>query len=183
MRPRILLTLLATALVLTAGWQAWANFTEEGIRSSTIDGGGGTSSASNLVLRGTAGQPDAGRSSAGELVLNGGFWPVPTRDRLVGVDDLPPALQIRLNAPVPNPFNPRTTISFDLADPAEVRLEIFDLRGRHVRRLAEGSFTAGRHEIEWNGTSDAGRQVASGVYFVSLQSDSGIQTQKMTLYK
>jgi flagellar hook assembly protein FlgD len=117
------------------------------------------------------------------LVLNGGFWPVPTRDRLVGVDGLPSALDVRLNAPVPNPFNPRTTISFELAAAAEVRLQIYDLRGRHVRQLAAGSFTAGRHEIEWNGVSDGGQQVASGVYFVSLQSDSGIQTQKMTLYK
>jgi FlgD Ig-like domain len=183
MRIRLLLTLSALALVLTAGWRAWASFSEEGIRSFTIDGGGGLTTADSLVLRGSIGQPDAGRSSAGSLELNGGFWSGQSRDRLVAVDERPVVLDVQLNPPVPNPFNPQTTVSCDLANATYVRLEIHDVRGRHVRQLADKMFPAGRHEFKWNGTTDAGRQVASGVYFVTLLSDGEPRTQKMTLYK
>jgi aminopeptidase N len=85
--------------------------------------------------------------------------------------DVPPVV---LNGPVlepnhPNPFNPTTTIPFLLPEPGPVRLRVYDLQGRLVRQLASGTQTAGRHEVVWDGRSDDGRAVASGVYLCRLE--------------
>src|SRR5262249_44747444 len=63
-----------------------------------------------------------------------------------------------LQACVPNPFNPTTTIAFDLAHEGAVQLRIVDVRGRVLRTLAQGSWPAGRHVLSWNGTDDAGNR-------------------------
>jgi len=67
----------------------------------------------------------------------------------------------------PNPCNPLTTISMDLPDAvmAEAELQIFDIRGRHVRTLRGAGSTSGRVALRWDGTDDAGGGVASGRYF------------------
>jgi hypothetical protein len=89
-----------------------------------------------------------------------------------------------LHACCPNPFNPRTTIYFDLPEEARVSLWIFDAAGRTVRRLLqEDTVTAGRHSAVWNGRDDAGRQVAAGVYFCRLRAGTFRQTRPMTLLK
>ena len=69
----------------------------------------------------------------------------------------------------PNPFNPRTAIRFALADDANPRLRIYDLRGRAVRTLEPGWLPAGEHRVIWEGTDDNGRSVASGNYLVRLE--------------
>jgi hypothetical protein len=95
----------------------------------------------------------------------------------------PPA-RYALHACCPNPFNPRTTIRFDLPEPARVDLEIYDAAGRVVRRLLrEESRKAGGHTAVWNGRDDAGRQVAAGVYFCRLRAGAFHQTRPMTLLK
>lgn len=91
-----------------------------------------------------------------------------------------PAYQLTAH---PNPFNPRTSVWFDLPRSGEVSLEVFDATGRHVRTLACGAYEAGRHEVQWNGVNDDGRPVSSGVYFVVLGRDGGSQPLKVTLLK
>jgi hypothetical protein len=88
----------------------------------------------------------------------------------------------------PNPFNPSTTIRFALPFASRVRLEVFNLLGQRVAVLAEGSFTAGHHEVVWNALSEAKRSVASGVYFYRLDAtgSSGerfLDTKKIVLLK
>jgi PKD repeat protein len=98
-------------------------------------------------------------------------------------DDGPPA-RFHLAQNVPNPFNPLTTISFDLARPSDVTLQVHDLQGRLVRTLLRGeTVEQGRSSIVWNGKSDAGQQVAAGVYFYSIQADGFRDTRRMTLLK
>jgi subtilisin-like proprotein convertase family protein len=92
-------------------------------------------------------------------------------------------LATRLAGNVPNPFNPSTTVAFSLGRPGVVRLEIFDARGRLVRRLTNDVYEAGRHELVWNGTDDAGAPVASGVYFALLDADDTTDVNKMMLLK
>jgi len=65
----------------------------------------------------------------------------------------------------PNPFNPRLVIEYSLARPGELRLEVFDIKGRLVRVLADESRPAGDGRSVWDGTDDASRPVASGTYF------------------
>ncbi len=89
----------------------------------------------------------------------------------VGPPDAPAAT--RLVAATPNPFNPQTTIVFDLAAPARCRLAVHDLQGRLVRSLVAADLPAGRHEARWDGRDRDGRPAASGVYVARLAADPG----------
>jgi len=80
-----------------------------------------------------------------------------------------PPLRTRLRGHHPNPFNPRTTIRFDLATHAHARLAIHDVSGRLVRTLVDGPLPAGEHEARWDGRDARGERVASGVYLCRLQ--------------
>jgi len=71
-----------------------------------------------------------------------------------------------LGLPSPNPFHGATSIRFGLAQPANVRLELFDLAGRRVRTLASGVLEAGPHAVSWDGRDERGAEVGAGVYFV-----------------
>jgi len=66
----------------------------------------------------------------------------------------------------PNPFNARTTIIYDLKDWSRVRLEIYDIRGRKLRKLLQTTKPPGRHSTSWDGKDGSGRKTASGIYFV-----------------
>jgi photosystem II stability/assembly factor-like uncharacterized protein len=87
----------------------------------------------------------------------------------------------------PNPFNPSTTIPFDIPDPAgtgrarRVDLDIYSLRGARVRNLIHGDLDPGRHEIVWTGRDDAGRRVASGVYLCVLKVGGTTAIRKMMI--
>ena len=83
----------------------------------------------------------------------------------------------------PNPFNPSTTISFDLPRGMTVSLDVLALDGRRVAELVRDALPAGRHEVTWQGRNDQGGVVASGVYFARLVCDGEVQTTKMTLTK
>ena len=96
-------------------------------------------------------------------------------------DDLP--LVSRLHANYPNPFNPRTTIKFDLKQSGPVELAVFDVAGRLVMRLVNQDVPAGIHESIWEGTDTSGREAAAGVYFFRLKTRDTIDTKRMTLIK
>jgi hypothetical protein len=94
-----------------------------------------------------------------------------------------PAREMVLEQNQPNPFNPQTSIRFYLPARGSVALHVFDVRGALVRRLATGTFDAGSHTVVWDGTDQAGRPVASGVYVYRLTSDRHSQIKKMMLLK
>ena len=75
---------------------------------------------------------------------------------------------MRLLANIPNPFNPRTDLRFELAVPADVYLTIIDAAGRRVRTAHLRGVPAGVHSWTWDGTDDGGRAVGSGVYLVQV---------------
>ncbi len=81
-----------------------------------------------------------------------------------------PTSRSALHPAAPNPFNPRTVLSFDLERKADVTLRVFDVRGRLVQTvLDDEQLSAGRHSRVWNGTDAAGRPVAAGVYLYRLE--------------
>lgn len=92
---------------------------------------------------------------------------------------LPTAMALMQN--YPNPFNPETTIRFDLASEASVSVRIYDVTGQVVRTLVTGQLPAGSYTELWDGRSDAGVRVGSGVYFFELQAGSFTSMKKMTL--
>ena len=76
-------------------------------------------------------------------------------------------------ASAPNPFDGATTVSFRLARPSQVQLDVFGVDGRQVRRLADWPLPAGPHSVAWNGLDDAGRPASAGVYLIRLRSADG----------
>lgn len=88
-----------------------------------------------------------------------------------------------LGAPYPNPFNPSTTVSFDLAVAGRAELAIYALDGRRVATLATGELPAGRHAAVWDGRDDRGRAVASGSYACRLWTEEGVISRRLTLVK
>ncbi len=91
--------------------------------------------------------------------------------------------QFELNQNFPNPFNPETIISYSLAAPQHVKLTIYNTLGQRVRVLVDDWQLAGLHRVRWDGTSSAGKKVASGVYLYRLETATAVQTRKMTLLK
>ncbi|MFQ5510622.1 MAG: FlgD immunoglobulin-like domain containing protein [Candidatus Krumholzibacteriia bacterium] len=98
------------------------------------------------------------------------------------IGDVTTPTHSRLYQNAPNPFNPTTTIRYDVAaGGGQVTLRIYDVAGRRVRSLVNGSMDAGPKSVTWDGTNDRGRRVASGVYFYRLQAPGYVKTLKMTL--
>jgi PKD repeat protein/fibronectin type 3 domain-containing protein len=83
----------------------------------------------------------------------------------------------------PNPFNPETTIAYDLSERAPVRLEIYDILGQRVRVLMDEVQVAGRYQVRWDGRNAQGQGVGSGVYFYRLQAGGFNQVRRMLLLK
>ena len=84
---------------------------------------------------------------------------------------------------VPNPFNPETTIRFELPGPTEVRLTIYNTLGQVVRNLVIGPQAAGTHSVRWDGRDNPGNLVSSGLYFYTLETDGFSEIRKMLLVK
>ena len=108
-----------------------------------------------------------------------GIWSVALAEAVATEDnstDIP--VDFHLSQNYPNPFNATTTISFDLPEQSNVKLDVFDVTGRKVATLTDEMYGAGEHKVNWN----AGAQ-ASGVYFCRLQASNTMRTMTMTLVK
>ena len=92
-------------------------------------------------------------------------------------------VSIRLYPPATSPFTGRTTILVEMLQPQDIRLNMFDIHGRHVRCLAEGRMETGRHKIGWDGADYSGRQVSPGVYFCRLETGGADLVRKVVLVR
>lgn len=96
--------------------------------------------------------------------------------------DLPAAFGIAQNRP--NPFNPVTTIHFELPEGAPVSLSVYDVKGRLVRSLVDTDAHApGRFDVRWDGRDEAGSRVASGIYFYRLEAGDFVESRSMVMLK
>jgi flagellar hook assembly protein FlgD len=96
--------------------------------------------------------------------------------------DLPRAFALHQN--VPNPFNPTTTIQYEVpTGGAEVSIRIYDATGRLVRTLVDERRPAGLHETAWDSRDGLGAQVSSGVYFYKMVSGGFSESKRMVLLK
>ena len=83
----------------------------------------------------------------------------------------------------PNPFNPHTTIEFELGRASTIALRVFDVQGRLVRSLLRSRLPAGEHSVTWDGTNDAGASQPSGLYFYRLVGPDGVRERRMVLLR
>lgn len=114
------------------------------------------------------------------LVAESQYDPARRAERTLEVAALAPS-RLVLHQNSPNPFNPQTTIAFELPSPAAVRLAVFDVRGRCVRTLVQGALDAGSHTVAWDGRDARGVRAGSGLYFYKLDAGGASDVRKMVL--
>ena len=105
---------------------------------------------------------------------------------MTSVDPLPDLgipLSYSLGQNYPNPFNPTTNIRFDVPKRSNVNISVFNVLGQKVRTLVDQDFAPGTYEVDWDGHSDAGTQVASGIYFYRFTAEDVVKTRKMLMLK
>ena len=152
-----------------------------GTRDHGISGEGVLATASFRVL--AAGDPQlalsevSARNAANETVA----LEIQGASDVPGPGSIPKLTTLHANAP--NPFNPRTTIAFDLADAGRVTVNIYGVDGRLVKSLVDGRFPPGRYTRVWDGTDRSGKSVASGVYLVRLKAADKTQLRRMLLLR
>lgn len=114
-------------------------------------------------------------------------WTVTVSGNISAVEETPPVpvvMASRLVAAAPNPFNPQTTIGYEVARAGDGALTVHDVRGRLVRTLVAGDLATGRHEARWDGLDDTGQRVPSGIYVARLRAAGGeVDLLKLTLVK
>lgn len=94
-----------------------------------------------------------------------------------------PRVPARIYPARPNPFNPNTVLEFSLEAASSVSFSVYDVQGRRVRVLTEGTLGAGRHAYRWDGTDQQGRPCGSGIYFVRLSLPQGSRSTSITLVR
>jgi hypothetical protein len=135
-------------------------------------------SVNNLLVGNNAG------SRSAYAATNDGIFKL--SDVVTGVDELPSGSlpkTFSLFQSYPNPFNPSTIIRFDVPKPSQVSIKIYDLLGRKVRTVVDRKFEAGRFTEFWDSTDDFQVRVATGLYFMRMQSDGFNSVKKLVLVK
>ena len=103
------------------------------------------------------------------------------KDATFEIDMMPETTSLKAN--YPNPFNPSTTIPFDIAQSGSVVLNIYDMSGSLVKTLVSGHKEADSYEVVWNGLNNDGQQVASGQYILKMNAPNFTSTSQMTFIK
>jgi hypothetical protein len=154
------------------------------ITRSVVGGGAIGGSSATHAVRSTLGQDVVATAASATHDVNSGFWHGGSTTTAVETPAavIPTAFKLYQNSP--NPFNPQTTIQYDVpADAGRVRLDVFGVNGRLVRTLVDREETPGRKSVEWSGRDNQGRSVPSGIYFYALQAPGLSMKQKMVMLK
>ena len=112
-----------------------------------------------------------------------GIWDYDTSPALSAAEENTPAVASFGLENYPNPFNPRTTLRFNLEQDGLAQVDILDLAGRRITSLHSGELSAGRHEFSWNGRSGDGSTCPSGVYLATVRALGKTASLRMTLAK
>ena len=99
------------------------------------------------------------------------------------LDDNEPVVITQLKGNYPNPFNPETTISFDISTDSNVQINIYNIRGQKVKALVDDFYSSGSYSIIWQGTDDKDNTLPSGIYFYRMQANEFTATKRMLMLK
>lgn len=158
---------LALALLTFPHATAWS---APALPSSGMAGAGGHAAAGSLQLTFALGQVGGGPLAGGSIDAVA-QWLRKSPGAVLDAGPAPGAGGAIEFAAYPNPGAERIVLRFTSGTPttSDVRLEIFDVSGRLVRRVADGRFSAGRHEVTWDGRDAGGRRVPAGLYLCRLR--------------
>jgi hypothetical protein len=161
------------------------------LTDTVVNPGGGTNrdvafdAVGNLYVVNTSGEwwrafspPDGANSTSTKSTF--------TVQVVTALDDLPAnslPKEYALHKAYPNPFNPTTTITYDLPKNGNIKLKIFDPTGQEVKTLINGYESAGSHAISWDGTNANGTIVASGIYMYRLEANGQMLSNKVIFIK
>ena len=166
----------------TTAWQNGSEITDAGWTQVEYDISAVADGQSTVYLRWTMGTTDSSWLYSGWNIDNVEIWGL--GGDLTAAEGGPAPARSGLLANVPNPFNPKTEIHYALAEAGRVELVIFDVAGRRVTTLVDGTQAAGLHDAVWNGDDASGRPVSSGIYFARLVTEEGlVDSRKLTLLK
>ena len=115
--------------------------------------------------------------------LEGEPWLIPLSLEVIPCSNNADEREVFSATNYPNPFNPETTISYNLPSESYVTLEIYNLKGQLVKKLLSETQSSGKHSIVWNGCDQNGREVASGFYFYRITTKNNQLTRKILLMK
>ncbi|MDP6143948.1 MAG: agmatine deiminase family protein, partial [Candidatus Marinimicrobia bacterium] len=123
-----------------------------------------------------------------EVNISGGGIHCITNDQpqqtAVSIEDKTPIpMEVTLHPAYPNPFNPSTTLRYDLPEKTTVNIIIYDMLGRQVKTVVNTTQEAGFKSVIWDATNSQGKPVSAGVYFYQIQVGEFVQTRKMVLLK
>ncbi len=184
--PLVALLLLVAAAHLFASPPA-ANEDPRGgydVPSAVMSAGGSAGAGDKLLLVGTLGQPTpVGVGASDSFVLFAGFWKKFSVVTDVLETALPGLFRNALLPNAPNPFNPTTTIRYEVESASPVQVDIYDLRGRWVRGIVNEIASPGRHEAVWDGRTGTGEDAPSGIYLSRIRIGSFRDVRKMILVR
>jgi hypothetical protein len=153
------------------------------ITRSEIPAGAGNAQSSAFRERSSAGVVVAGTATSGAYQLRHGFWGGGASPTTASPGEAAIPLAFHLHPNIPNPFNPRTSIHYDLPAEGRVVMSLYNVQGRLVRRLVDEVRPAGRHMAIWDGTDQGGRQAASGVYVLRIAAGEDRARRAITLLR
>ncbi|MBN8545351.1 MAG: choice-of-anchor A family protein [Ignavibacteria bacterium] len=162
--------------VFVSGWGAGVFTLNTGSMDAMTDDwnymGMGGLEVSSIIINPTSGSLLAFTSAGGLYINNSPTTSIGTEKEILN----PEVFSLSQN--YPNPFNPSTTIGFNLPEASEVTLKVYDVTGREVALIAEGSFAKGSHKVSFDA-----RSLTSGIYFYRIQAGSFVETKRAVLLK
>ena len=150
------------------------------IPQSVISSGAVLSESEQTILVGTLGQVFTNKVTSANTVLTSGFWG--SVAQTLGVVDFVPE-EFSISTAYPNPFNPTVNIDFSIPEITNTTIQVFDLVGKNIFTHKQNFVNPGKYRFQWNAKDNNGKDVASGIYIVSIQNKKNIYQQKITLLK
>ena len=141
------------------------------------------SSSSNTVVLSLIGEPFVGKSGEGDVRIESGFLAIYKLNHGISavIDNIPDYCMLFQN--FPNPFNPETTIAYQILRESDVNLKIYNIRGQLIRTLVDQKQPAGVYTVKWDAKNNSGQTVSTGVYFYWLKTNDYSKVRKLTLLR
>ena len=171
---------LSIAIPLFEGRIGFAQIT---VDPAVVGSSGGAAAGGTYTLEYILGEPILGNAQGGAIEGQSGFWWTVVSSTVSVASDIPS--RFSLGSGTPNPFSHGTDISFGVpkAEPVRVILMVYDLHGRVVKTLVDGTLPPGRHTASWDGRQNEGGPAAAGIYFLQINAGAFVQHTKLAVLK